>query len=450
MKCPKCNSDTGEEDNFCPQCGNDLKKARREGDKGKQPDSGFGNLSEGAAPEKTSHPCAGGESENEKEKSAPEAQETVGGEGDFSASQAPKASGPEAASAAPPEGKISGGLLAAAIIAGVLALAGVGCGIVQTVITSNFNASSSQSDGSDLASGNSSSSSSGAGNASGSSSSSSPSSSSSGPQQTNSTQGATDAVSDLENSQSCSNEGGSANLQGSPTSQSAFSVSGTSDWGPVLSCVAEATQMPASDQAQIKSFVNQISEDGDDGSSPSSSAPQTVSWSLGDKSKIYATFAPSPGGQGGWSVNFASTEAESAADFQDSESEGESSGSSLEGTAAASALQNAVQQCPANGQGADLESNPSGPDMLIASGQTDWGPVLSCVAEETQMPASDQAQIKSFVNGVSANSNSDLSGGSLNWSMKDGSKIYASYAPSASQPGAWILDMGDASSSTGN
>ncbi|MBO6003616.1 MAG: hypothetical protein J6P35_01405, partial [Aeriscardovia sp.] len=118
-------------------------------------------------------------------------------------------------------------------------------------------------------------------------------------------------------------------------------------------------------------------------------------------------------------------------------------------TDAVSDLENS-QSCSNEGGSANLQGSPTSQSAFSVSGTSDWGPVLSCVAEETQMPASAQAQIKSFVNGVSANSNSDLSGGSLNWSMKDGSRIYASYAPSASQPGAWILDMGDASSSTGN
>ena len=465
MKCPKCKADVEDGSNFCPQCGSDLKKS---GNKGKKP--GRQQKDEGGAPNEEragANPDGQGDVANEsgpetgtqEAKSSDQEGDSDGG-GAGKPPQAPTSG--QAEKAAAPQGKIGGGFLAAVIAVAALAAIGVGCGIVHTVIAS-ASASSSQESGSDLASGGSSagsygggeegSQSSSSGSSSTSSSPSSPSSSgtssSSGSSQAASGQGETDAVSDLVSAQNCSGAGGSATLQSSPSSQSAFTVSGTSAWGPILTCVAQQTSMPSSEETEIRSFVNQVAANSESGSS-SSASPQTVSWGLGDKSEIYATFAPAPGGQGGWSVGFADTRSASAADFQDLQSEDQGSDAVSQGSDAVLALQNSAQQCSADVGESDLQSNPSGPDMLIISGQNDWGSVLACVAQHTSMPAADQAKIKSFVDAVSSDPNSGQSGGTVSWSMKDGSKIYTSYDPAASQPGAWIVDMGDEPSGGAN
>ncbi|MBO6098337.1 MAG: zinc ribbon domain-containing protein [Aeriscardovia sp.] len=465
MKCPKCKADVEDGINFCPQCGSDLQKS---GNKGKKP--GGQQKDEGSAPNEeraAANPDGqgGGANESGPETGTQEAKSSdpEGGGDKGGAGQPPKAStSGQAEKAAAPRGRIGGGFLAAVIAVAALAAIGVGCGIVHTVIAS-ASASSSQESGSDLASGGSSAGSYGGGeegsqssssgsSSSSTSSSSSPSSSatssSSGSSQAASGQGEADAVSDLASAQNCSGAGGSATLQSGPSSQSAFTVSGTSAWGPILTCVAQQTSMPSSEEAEIRSFVNQAAANSESGSS--SASPQTVSWGLGDKSEIYATFAPSPGGQGGWSVGFADTRSASAADFQDLQSEDQGSDAASQGSDAVSALQNSAQQCSADAGESDLQSNPSGPDMLIISGQSDWGSVLACVARHTSMPAADQAKIKSFVDAVSSDPNSGQSGGTVSWSMKDGSKIYTSYDLAASQPGAWIVDMGDEPSGGAN
>ena len=88
--------------------------------------------------------------------------------------------------------------------------------------------------------------------------------------------------------------------------------------------------------------------------------------------------------------------------------------------------------------------------MLIVTGEDGWGAVLLYVAQDTSMSASIQIKIKSFISAISSDPNSDPSGATMSWSMKDGSKIYTSYDPAASQPGAWIVDMGDGPSGGAN
>ena len=88
--------------------------------------------------------------------------------------------------------------------------------------------------------------------------------------------------------------------------------------------------------------------------------------------------------------------------------------------------------------------------MLIVTGEDGWGAALLYVAQDTSMGASVQINIKSFISAISSDPNSDPSGATMSWSMKDGSKIYVPYALAASQSGAWIIDMRDAQYSNGN
>ena len=102
----------------------------------------------------------------------------------------------------------------------------------------------------------------------------------------------------------------------------------------------------------------------------------------------------------------------------------------------------------------DLEFNNNPEDggpFIIASENTAWDPMMTCIAQKLDMPTSVETKLKAVITqSVSAlqSSSSDLqlfsNLQSLNtsWNLKDGSTIYLSFGPPAISIGYWAASFG--------
>ncbi|MBR6440016.1 MAG: hypothetical protein IKS61_01715 [Aeriscardovia sp.] len=360
----------------------------------------------------------------------------------------------EAVKVQPPKGRLAGSYLAVAIVISVLALIGLGCGIARTVITSHASTPSSQIGSSTDSSTNSSqpsstSSSSSAQNSPSSTASSSASSSQASQNNAGSSSTITTAYSSFNaTSNICDPSGDTSNNSDSPTFTpllaAGFNVSGTAHWGSVLSCVAFNTFMPSTVETQLKSLVDQAAVDYSNGSANSPNG-QAMSWIFSDKSKIYAYYAPGQGNNA-WSVTF-NTKPETS----------QSSGSSIpvfpatQVSDALTTLQNTYTQCSAVGGDSNSMqvSTTTSSDALSLAGSSNWGPVLTCLAQHSDMPNTIQTNIQSAINNyASTDESSDPNPTTLSWSMKDGTKLYASYS-GGEQQGEWLFVIGTSVPPTG-
>lgn len=360
------------------------------------------------------------------------------------------ANGPalEAIKVHPPKGKLSGGFLAAAIVASVLALVGLACGIARTALTSRASASSSQRvdsvDSSNAGASPSSTPSAPSGSSSSSSSSQTSQNSSSSGSTSTVAQSVFNATANMcEPSENTSSDSNSSTL----TQQLAagFNVSGTAHWGSVLSCVALNTFMPSTAEAKLKSLVDQAAVAYNSGSA---NAPnqQAISWVFGDKSKIYAYYAPGQGNDA-WSIDFNTVP-------ETSQSSGDETSIPIFPAAnisdAVMTLQSVYSQCSTAGDGSNnlqATSSPSS-DSLVLAGGSDWGPVLTCIAQYSSMPNAIQNNIKSAINNYASSSPSAPNPTTLNWDMKDGTKLYASYSGGEDE-GEWLFVLGSSAPPTG-
>ena len=369
-------------------------------------------------------------------------------------SPASDGSASEAVRVQPPKGKLAGSYLAIAIVISVLALIGLGCGIARTVIASHASTPSGQVASSTASATNSSQSSSTPSNntaQNSSSSTTSSSASSSQASQNNADSSSTITTADSTfnaTSNICARLGDTSNNSASPTFTpllaAGFNVSGTAHWGSVLSCVAFNTFMPSTVETQLKSLVDQAAVDYNDGSANAPNG-QAMSWIFSDKSKIYVYYAPGQGNNA-WSVTF-NTKPETS----------QSSGSSIpvfpatQVSDALITLQNTYMQCSTVGGDSNSMqvSTTTSSDALSLAGSSNWGPVLTCIAQYSDMPTTIQSNIQSAINNYASTTESaDPNPTTLSWSMKDNTKLYASYS-GGEQQGEWFFVIGTSTPPTG-
>ena len=255
MECPKCHAQTGEGAKFCPQCGSDLKKARKEAEKGAD------------GPTAKQAPKAGAQGGGAP---IPRSAPALALEGAPLSKAAPAPS-----KEAKPKGSLGGRYVAGMVVIVVICIIALVLGIVTTV--SNAEASQAASDSSQA---------------------------SSNPPAASPSQ--TAAQVRLANAQDCS----SANSDNTLTEEGAsnayeFSVTGTSGWQGIMACVAQELSMPPSVQAKLKAFITK-----DAASQITSPVTSALAWTLQDGSSIYATYSAPLNGNGGWAVKFSNVRPE--------------------------------------------------------------------------------------------------------------------------------------------
>lgn len=256
MECPRCHSDVDKGSRFCPQCGCDLKPGQE----------GEGIPSSLSAVENPAAKACGGGGQSSGSSEAPLLQEDAD----------PSGAGAEKAK---PKGKIAASYVAGIVVTGVLCAFALALGIFTTVKDAQTAQVSSQSLQSSSGSAG---------------SSSEPSSSQS------------DAEAYLSDAQDCSNLNSSNTLSETNGGNAYdFSVTGTSGWQAIMTCVAKDLYMPSSVQAKIRDFINK-----DITSGLHTYTSSTVEWNLQDGSSIYATYTAPLNGNGGWVINFSNVNPE--------------------------------------------------------------------------------------------------------------------------------------------
>ncbi|MBO6019145.1 MAG: zinc ribbon domain-containing protein [Aeriscardovia sp.] len=262
MECPNCHAQIEGGSNFCPQCGYDLRAGKEKDEEKNAP----GRV------EKTGQNLHPGEAQ--KKPAAAFAAPVP-----FPPAPNEKSVSYKAGQAAKPKGSIPGIYIAGMVVIIIICIIALVLGIVTTVSNAQIAQSASQS----LQS------SSGSGSSTGTSNSSSSGSSSQ-----------TDAQVYLSDAQNCSNVNSANTLNETNADNSyEFSVTGTSGWEGIMTCVAQDLYMPLPIQAKIKNLINE-----DVTSQITSSTTSTIKWNLQDGSSIFATFSAPLNGNGGWVINF--------------------------------------------------------------------------------------------------------------------------------------------------
>ena len=113
-------------------------------------------------------------------------------------------------------------------------------------------------------------------------------------------------------------------------------------------------------------------------------------------------------------------------------------------------LQSVYSQCSTAGDESNnlQATSTSSSDSLILAGGSDWGPVLTCIAQYSSMPNAIQKNIKSAINDYASFSPSTPNPTTLNWTMKDGAELYASYSAGEDE-GEWLFVLGTPAPPTG-
>ena len=287
----------------------------------------------------------------------------------------------------------------------------------------------------------------------------------------------------------------------------AILVGGPTPLDPITNCIIQELHMPSSVETELKADIAQVvsvlqeSQNSNPLTKLSGLPSINTSWNLQDGSTIYLSYGPPAIPLGSWSALIGVTKSilsgtSSSPSESSTNANGNSNSSSINSNATSSststipnapnqtssslptnspnmngssgsdtdsssptdhssdadAALNATKVCDNKGPNTYFNESDSGSPYVSTSGTKEWGQMMACVAQQSQMPSSVEIGLKNFLsNYVSALKNNSTfpAGGQMNWWLNDGSEITVSYGGAATTS-KWVINFWTTNSPSAN